>query len=131
MSFARLLLRFVLLLGLVLTGTVPDGMMRQAGPEGGLRLVLCTPDGTKEVWLTEDGETVPVEAASEEGGSHDGGKPHCVQVALASQDAPPPLAEARVLELRPADPAQLPHQVARWRNIEDARRTRAPPVPLV
>lgn len=130
MMLARLLLRCALLLALLLLGTVPDGMMRKAGPEG-LRLVLCTEDGVREVWLTEDGDTVPVEES--ERGDHDSarGKPHCVQVALASQDVPPPLAAGRVGTLRPVERAQPPHQVRHRQIADHARRTRAPPVSLV
>lgn len=128
MAALRPLLLIALLLGLVLHGTVPDGMMRQAGPEGGLRLVLCTPEGTKEVWLTEDGEAVPVET-----GGHDstGHKPHCVQVALTFHDAPPPLGAPHPFILRPADLPRRSHQVLHRQVAGDARRSRAPPVPRV
>lgn len=124
MATLRPLLLIALLLGLVLHGTVPDGMMRQAGPDGALRLVLCTPEGTKEVWLTADGEAVPVERG---GHARSGHKPHCVQVALTFHDAPPPLAEPRHFILRPADLPRQGHQVLHRQVAGDARRSRAPP----
>ena len=131
MMFARLLLRITLLLGLVLLGTVPDGMMRKAGADG-IRLVLCTGDGTREVWLTEDGETIPVEDGHDNGHTDGTGRrPHCVQVTLASQDAPPPAPADRLLTLRPVERAQPLHQILYRQIADDTRRTRAPPVSLV
>lgn len=121
---ARLLPRTLLLLALVLLGTVPDGTMRQAGPDG-IRLVLCTSDGTKEVWLTEDGDTVPVDEAEGKGGKHDR---HCVQVALIAQNAPVPQPVPVELALLFADLARPDHQTLHRQIAGGARRARAPPV---
>lgn len=124
--FARLLPRTLLLLALVLLGTVPDGTMRQAGPDG-IRLVLCTSDGTKEVWLTEDGDTVPVDEAEGKGGDHDR---HCVQVALIAQNAPVPQPLPVELALLFADMVRPDHQILHRQIAGGARRARAPPVPV-
>ncbi len=68
----------VLLLALTLAGTVPQGMMR--APDGvGQRLVLCTPDGPREIWMGEDGvarDHAPLPAQN-----HETGK--CLSVTLA------------------------------------------------
>ncbi|WP_323786459.1 DUF2946 family protein [Thalassovita sp.] len=125
MRFAFLLARTLLVLALVLLGTVPDGMMRQSGPDG-IRLVLCTSDGTKEVWLTDDGGTTPVREEDGQGG--DGHKPHCVQVSLAVQSAAPPLAEPNAQELVFCELALPTHQVLRRQTAGGAARARAPPV---
>lgn len=44
-----------LLFALVLSGTVPQGFMRSAADDG-MMLVLCTPNGPTEVWMTTDGD---------------------------------------------------------------------------
>lgn len=54
LGFARALLSTLLLLALILAGTVPEGMMRVAD-ESGQRLVLCTSDGPREIWMGADG----------------------------------------------------------------------------
>ena len=54
----RLTLRLVLFCALVLSGTVPQGMMRQAGADG-IALVLCTAEGPQPVWMTPDGQMLP------------------------------------------------------------------------
>jgi len=68
----------ILLLALILAGTVPQGMMRV--PDGvGQRLVLCTPDGPREIWMGEDGvarDHAPLPAQN-----HETGK--CLSVTLA------------------------------------------------
>lgn len=46
---------YALLLALFLSGTVPQGFMRAADGDG-MAIVLCTPDGASEVWLSENGE---------------------------------------------------------------------------
>ena len=43
-----------LLLSLAFSGVVPQGMMRVAG-EDGVRLVLCTEEGPRDLWLAPDG----------------------------------------------------------------------------
>lgn len=60
-----------LLLAVFLSGIVPQGFMRIAGDEG-MMLVLCTPEGPTEMWLTDDGRTLteqpaepPVQAPSD------------------------------------------------------------------
>ncbi len=58
-GLGRLLLSMVLLLALLLSGTVPQGMMRVAGADAdGVRLVLCTPDGLRDAWMAPDGTIV-------------------------------------------------------------------------
>ena len=53
-SFWRAVLSGLLLLALILSGTVPKGMMRVADGSG-QRLVLCTSDGPSEIWMGADG----------------------------------------------------------------------------
>ena len=108
MNLLGLITRALLLLALIGSATVPDGLMRAQGPDG-LQLVLCTPDGTQEVWLTDDGEVIPVEDGQPVQ-DHDG--PHCVQVNVAGTEGPPdpgplirlplwPMAPPRVAAQRP------------------------------
>ncbi|CUH65490.1 hypothetical protein TG4357_01893 [Thalassovita gelatinovora] len=127
MRFALLLARPLLVLALVLLGTVPDGMMRHAGPDG-IRLVLCTSSGTKEVWLTEDGSTIPVGEKQDQGG--DPHAPHCVQVSLTTQNAAPPLAEPVAFALGFCDLALPTDQILNRQTAGGATRARAPPVPV-
>lgn len=126
MRFAHALVRTVLLLALLVAGTVPDGMMRHAG-EGGVRLVLCTGDGVKEVWLNADGSTAPAE--TEDGKNNGTPEPHCVQVVLAAADAAPILPDWHGLDLRSGDPALPGHQILHRQTAGDTRRSRAPPIP--
>ena len=121
MHLVGLITRALLLLALLGTGSVPEGMMRAGGADG-MRLVLCTTDGPQEVWLTDDGRTIPVEDHDTD---HD--QPHCVQVSVGSVDLTPPQPVALALDLRPADlgghdRAALPRQHAPSHN-----RARAPP----
>src|SRR5690606_40255804 len=54
LPWPRLASLILLLLSLVLSGIVPQGMMRAAG-EDGVRLVLCTEEGPRDLWLSADG----------------------------------------------------------------------------
>ena len=59
---------FALLLALLFSGTVPQGFMRTADGDG-MAIVLCTPNGTTEVWLTASGDIqdeAPVHDSSSE-----------------------------------------------------------------
>lgn len=119
-----LILRALVILALLGTASVPQGMMRAPGPDGA-RLVLCTPDGVKEIWLRDDGTVRPVEAPdrSDGGASH----PHCVQVTHAQTASAPPAGLPRVIEFRPAGlilpAAQIDHPQPR----RNATPVRAPP----
>lgn len=68
MALARPLLRVLLLLAVILSGTVPEGMMRMAGADGmaGPSLVLCTGDGPQEIRLLPDGAVVPADRGSQD-----------------------------------------------------------------
>ncbi|AML53329.1 hypothetical protein [Falsihalocynthiibacter arcticus] len=55
-------LRCVLLLALFLSGIVPQGLMRVASNDG-MMLVLCTPEGPTEAWLTDDGRALDKQPA--------------------------------------------------------------------
>lgn len=50
----KVVLSYSLLLAIFLSGVVPQGFMRIADVDG-MKLVLCTPEGPSEVWLTDDG----------------------------------------------------------------------------
>ncbi|MCI5112436.1 MAG: hypothetical protein MRY75_17970 [Marivita sp.] len=126
MNLSGLITRALLFLALLGSATVPDGFMRAQGPDG-LRLVLCTPDGTQEVWLTDEGDVIPVEDDHPAQG-HDG--PHCVQVSVAGLEAAPnpdplirlplwPMAPPRVTAQRPVSQIYFHHN-----------RSRAPPFPV-
>ncbi|WP_373050960.1 hypothetical protein [Thalassovita aquimarina] len=127
MRFALLLSRTLLVLALVLLGTIPDGMMRQAGADG-VRLVLCTSHGPKEVWLREDGSTIP--AADEAGRENGRDAPHCVQVSLGSQNALPTLAAPGVRASLSDQQTLTGHQIRHRQIAGDAGGARAPPVPV-
>lgn len=77
-GLARAVLSGLLLLALVLAGTVPQGIMRVADGAG-QRLVLCTPDGPREIWMGADGvaqDNAPLPAQNRETGK-------CLSVTLA------------------------------------------------
>lgn len=115
-------LRALLLVSLILSGTVPQGMMRTASVDG-MQLVLCTPEGPKEVWMGAEGEIHDTLPASDE--------PHftqkCLSVTLAMvglQFWRGALAEpARFATFRP-DTSDL--RIARA-PASTAHRPRAPP----
>ncbi|MCZ4351201.1 hypothetical protein O4H61_01595 [Roseovarius aestuarii] len=121
-------LRGLLLIALLFSGTVPDGMMRVAQPGEGLRLVLCTPEGISEVWLAEDGSVTPVENAPS-GSDVDHTPTQCVQVSATwqAQTAPMPTpvrwARSFTLARRGGD------QIALWSRPGRPQLSRAPPVP--
>lgn len=126
MSLLGLITRALPLLALLGSATVPDGFMRAQGPEG-LRLVLCTPDGTQEVWLTDDGEVIPVEE-DHPGQDHDG--PHCVQVNVAGLGAAPDPGPLIRLPLWPMAPPRVAAQRPDSQNHFHQNRSRAPPFPV-
>ncbi|NKX76016.1 hypothetical protein HGG73_17935 [Rhodobacteraceae bacterium R_SAG3] len=101
MRYTLIILRCVLLAALVFAGTVPVGMMRVSAQNGeGIRLVLCTDEGTREVWMREDG-TIAETSETQEGERHSKhGAPHCVQVSLFAPDwslpTPSPFSEGFV-----------------------------------
>lgn len=69
-TFLRVhLVRMLLLIGLMLAATVPEGMMRANGPDG-LQMVLCTVDGPRDMVLLPDGtlSEVPVTQGDAGGG---------------------------------------------------------------
>lgn len=77
-AFIRRISLALVLLALFLGATVPKGMM-QVADAGGMRLVLCTTDGPREMVLAEDGtiHEIPV-------GNHDGsGDSPCLAVSLS------------------------------------------------
>ncbi|OAN69866.1 hypothetical protein A8B83_15775 [Rhodobacteraceae bacterium EhC02] len=119
--------RALLLLALLGTATVPSGMMRVQGPEGVL-MVLCTPEGTKDVWLTDEGEILPLEDGEPVHDGNDAG--HCVQVSVAGTEIAPspgplirlppwPMASPMIAAQRPVSQNHFHHN-----------RSRAPPLPV-
>jgi len=56
--------RCVLLMALFLSGIVPQELMRVASNDG-MMLVLCTPEGPTEVWLTDDGRALDEQPADD------------------------------------------------------------------
>ncbi len=122
-----MLLRSLLVIALTLAGTVPVGMMRVSGGEG-LRLVLCTPDGTQEVWLADDGTVTPVDEPGEDDsrGRHPS---HCVQITLFADGSGAVLSAPHALSLRPADSPPTAHQTTRAPAPKRPNLSRAPPVP--
>ena len=125
--FLSLITRALLLLALLGSSTVPDGLMRAQGPEG-MRLVLCTPDGTQEVWLTDAGEIIPAE--DDQPAQDDHGGPHCVQVSVAGS-APTANADLLIyLPLRPLALSTGPAQHPVSQHISKQNRSRAPPLPV-
>nr|WP_245216484.1 hypothetical protein [Sagittula salina] len=114
--------RALLLVALLGTATVPSGFMRASGP-GGMRLVLCTPDGPQEVWLTEAGEVVPVDDRQD----HD--PPQCIQVSVAGTDMPPRFGALIRLPPWPTAPPLAFDQRATAQANPNHHRARAPPFP--
>ncbi len=122
-----MLLRSLLVIALTLAGTVPAGMMRVSGGDG-LRLVLCTPDGTQEVWLADDGTVTPVDEPGEDDSR--GHRPsHCVQVTLFADGGGGDLSEPIALGLRPASLPSVSHQTTRAPTPTRSNLCRAPPLP--
>ena len=125
--FLGLITRALLLVALLGSSTVPDGLMRAQGPEG-MQLVLCTPDGTQEVWLTDAGEIIPAEDEQPARDDHDA--PHCVQVSVAGTV---PSSNVGLLIQMPLRPLALPTGSAQRpvsRDLPNQHRSRAPPLPV-
>lgn len=122
-AISGIITRTLLLLSLLLAGLVPSGMMRQAGADG-MRLVLCTADGVQEVWLSENGDTTPVDP---DGDASKGHKPHCVQVNLIAQSEAIPSVHAPANQAVPLAAPPITHQVLSRQFTWDIQRTRAPP----
>lgn len=81
MSFSAIIRRLgvsLLFIALIFGATVPKGMMRYADSEG-IRLVLCTTDGPREMVLAPDGtlEDIPL------GKHEEGGALPCLAVVLS------------------------------------------------
>lgn len=95
--------------------------MRASGPQG-LRLVLCTADGTQEVFLTDAGEVIPVE---EDAPDHS--DPHCIQVSAASTEKSPAFERAHSLPLWSLAVPQKQSQLVASKAIGDSHAPRAPP----
>ncbi|MFV0490389.1 MAG: DUF2946 family protein [Pseudorhodobacter sp.] len=116
-------LRLFLLIALMLSGSVPPGMMRIADGDG-MRLVLCTTEGAQEVWLAEDGSTTPFGNVDE---SQTQDRPNCVQVNLHApgwlQVQPVP-ATRRERLMQPPRPA---HQISHRPASARPQLSRAPP----
>lgn len=111
-------LRVALLIALIASGGVPQGMMRVAGAEG-TRLVLCTGEGPREIWMAADGsvsDEAPLPSQNHEVSS-------CLAVSLSlaglempalpdfrpAERAPEPVPPARVaVVLHAPDPAHGP-----------------------
>ena len=77
-SLVRAVLSSLLLLALIVSGTVPQGMMRVADGSW-QRLVLCTSDGPSEIWMGADG--VARDRAPLPDRNHETGK--CLSVTMA------------------------------------------------
>ncbi|MDV7270182.1 hypothetical protein RYZ20_04615 [Thioclava sp. A2] len=77
-GFAQAMLSGLLLLALIVAGSVPEGMMRVADGSG-LRLVLCTPEGPREIWM--DAKGVAHDRAPLPDQNHETGK--CLSVTMA------------------------------------------------
>lgn len=126
MSLVGLITRSLLLLALLGSATVPDGLMRAQGPDG-FRLVLCTPDGTQEVWLTDDGEVIPVE---DDQPAQDHDSPHCLQVSVARLAAAPDPGPVIRFRLWPVAPPIVSAQRPVSQGYFHQNRSRAPPFPV-
>ncbi|NIZ12986.1 hypothetical protein [Phaeobacter sp. HF9A] len=125
MRHAHLTLRLLLLVALLFAGTVPAGMMPVSAADGdGMRLVLCTDEGPREVWLAADG-TVTEATDSEDDGHR---SYHCVQVSLFTPDWALPDPEPLATLLRPAERRAHRHQVACALRLSRGHPCRAPPV---
>lgn len=77
-GFAPALVSGLLVVALLLSGVVPQGMMRVADAYG-QRLVLCTLDGPHDIWMRPDGSLQ--DRAPAPGQNRDTGK--CLPVVLA------------------------------------------------
>jgi len=116
-------LRCVLLLALFLSGIVPQGFMRGASNDGML-LVLCTPEGPTEIWLTDDGRALDEQPADQPAED----APSCMAVTLSLV-----MVQAWLYTL--AEPAELTAFRPGFADLRRARLTdkarhqpRAPPV---
>ncbi len=114
--------RVVLLVALIASGVVPQGMMRVAGAEGA-RLVLCTGEGPREIWMAADGsvsDEAPLPSTNHEVSS-------CLAVSLSLAGLEMPA----LPDFRPAERAPEPVLPARglapMRAPDPAHGARAPP----
>ncbi|MFC3613640.1 hypothetical protein ACFORG_07690 [Lutimaribacter marinistellae] len=126
MHLAGFISRALFVLALICSATVPDGFMRAQGP-GGMSLVLCTTDGTQEVWLTDTGEVVSVEGSGTGHDPHDGSS--CVQLTVSSTENPPHPGALIRLSPWPTVPPLAGEQCLASAHHPKRHRTRAPPPP--
>ncbi|MCV2879516.1 hypothetical protein OE699_11715 [Sedimentimonas flavescens] len=117
------LVPMVLLLSLFLSGIVPQGMMR-VGDADSTRLVLCTPEGPRDIWMRADGSVSDQAPLPDE--NHEVSKCLAVTLALAAvQDAA--LAAHSPASFAPFVPdlaVSRPIVAAEWRPAQP----RAPPL---
>ncbi|WP_347312246.1 hypothetical protein [Defluviimonas sp. SAOS-178_SWC] len=120
--FARLL-PALLVLSLWLSGVVPQGMMRVAGGDG-TRLMLCTEDGPRDIWMGVDGTLREQGPLPER--NHEVGKCLAVTLALmgAQSDATGLHRPAEFSAFVPGHSAARPVLEAAWRPAQP----RGPPI---
>ncbi|EEX11741.1 conserved hypothetical protein [Citreicella sp. SE45] len=112
MRFLGVITRALLLLALIGTGIVPTGFMRVSGPEG-MRLVLCTGDGPREIVVDASGAPIPEEAPDK-----DHRTASCILSGLM-----PPLSPDLVV----APPEETARRLVLWRR-EHQILARGPPL---
>lgn len=113
----------VLVLALTLAGIVPQGMMRVAGDDGS-RLVLCTEEGPRDLWLGPEGLLSDRAPLPEK--DHELGKCLAVNYAFAAVQVETlaDVGRAKFARFRPVLTS------AHWPgfSVDPARAPRAPPV---
>lgn len=112
----------LLLVSMFLSGIVPQGMMRVADADS-TRLVLCTPEGPRDIWMRADGSVSDQAPLPEE--NHEVSKCLAVTLALAAvQDAALAThSPARFAPFVPDLATPRPVAAAEWRPAQP----RAPP----
>ncbi|MFN6951118.1 MAG: hypothetical protein ACK4NE_00785 [Albidovulum sp.] len=122
-SFLSRIATLLTLISLVLTAVVPQGMMRVADGDG-VRLLLCTEDGPREIWLgSGEGPSEPVPVSDD---NRESTKCLAVTICLAAVQAET-LSDAGLADFARFRPVLTS---AFWPGfaVDPSRAPRAPPV---
>lgn len=120
-----ILLRAVLMLALLAAGTVPQGMMRASDGDG-MRMVICTDDGPREMLIAADGVVKP--APPQPDSEAEGHGMACLVISQAMPDHDPSCCAAQARRLRETTLVAHHHLLLPPATAPPRAQPRAPPM---
>lgn len=120
-----ILLRAVLMLALLATGTVPQGMMRASDGDG-MRMVICTDGGPRDMLITADGVATPAPPKPDSGAEGHGMA--CIVISQAMPDHDPPCCATPARLLRETALVAHRHLLLPPATAAPRAQPRAPPL---